>query len=98
MYTHSNLFSTYFRSYNEFLDDLDKINFDWFIKSSTSDLMIDRVDDMMELVKNKLSQNKASYKITRPEIFLKTFDNGNDRHCIINVIEQLTSYWIKSNG
>ncbi|XP_077288893.1 uncharacterized protein LOC143913144 [Arctopsyche grandis] len=79
----------FFRSYNEFLDDFDEINFDWFIKIQTLDWFIIMNSMTTELVRNKLSSGKTSYKVTKPEVFLKNFGNRNDRHYIIEVLEQL---------
>lgn len=70
-------FIKYFRSFNEFLEDLNSIEFNWFIKEA---------NDLTEVeVANK---DKNSYKVLNPENFIKNCQKIPN-HYLIEITQDL---------
>ncbi len=69
----------YFRSFNEFLEDLSAVEFSWFIKKSS-----DVTPEEVELV----NTDKKSYKVLDPENFIKKHGDIPG-HYLIEIIADL---------
>ncbi|WP_265027626.1 OTU domain-containing protein [Wolbachia endosymbiont (group B) of Chorthippus parallelus] len=71
-------FIKYFRSFNEFLEDLNSIEFNWFIQEA---------NDLTEVeVANK---DKNSYKVLDSENFIKKYKNNIPNHYLIEITQDL---------
>ncbi len=69
----------YFRSFNEFLEDLSAVEFSWFIKESS-----DVTPEEVELV----DTDKKSYKVLDPENFIKKHEDIPG-HYLIEIIDDV---------
>ncbi|MCA7010344.1 MULTISPECIES: hypothetical protein [unclassified Wolbachia] len=69
----------YFRSFNEFLEDLNSIEFSWFIKGTNNDLTEVEV----------ANKDKNSYKVLDPENFIKKYKDNIPNHYLIEITQDL---------
>ncbi|WP_264375350.1 MULTISPECIES: hypothetical protein [unclassified Wolbachia] len=72
-------FIKYFRSFNEFLEDLNSIEFSWFIKGTNNDLTEVEV----------ANKDKNSYKVLDPENFIKKYKDNIPNHYLIEITQDL---------
>ncbi|XP_058819849.1 uncharacterized protein LOC131682418 [Topomyia yanbarensis] len=91
---------TFFRAYSDLLVDLNDVQFDWFVKMTTSDNQTKSfVDlDLIKPVENKWSNTaNVTYCVINPEKYSKLwriiFDNiAPSKHYVIEVLSSLLSF------